>query len=539
MAIYVTGHKNPDTDSIVSAIAYAALKNALGERDVIAVRLGPITQETNMVLERFGYEPPMLITNVKTQLRDVVYDTPPIVGSGVTVRAAWDIMNEHDVQYICIADDDGTLAGTLSTRDIADHDMSSAFSGFTVDTNAFNLASALEGLLLGSGEEWDVINGSIAIAVHASKHTENAHITGRVLIAGDWPDIVSIAESAKAACLILCEVDADSPAATMAAEAHVPVVLTHYDPYRASRLISHSVPVSRIMHIEGVTTFHVDDFLEDVRESMLKNRASYYPVLDSSERVVGVVSRYNLLSHRRKQVILVDHNEAAQSVTGLEQAELLEVIDHHRLSDIQTGSPVSIRMEPVGSASTIVAGMFFEHGVTPGAKLAGLIAAAILSDTVMFKSPTCTEKDKRMANRMAQLAGIDLQQLGVEIFSATSNVGKNDPKTLLFQDFKEFALGDYRVGIGQVICMDVEDLSAKQDELISEMEQSRTARDLDFVLLMETEIIEEGTKLLFAGDAQEILEEAFGIPAQGNAVFLEGVMSRKKQVVPAITAVLA
>ncbi len=539
MAIYVTGHKNPDTDSIVSAIAYAALKNALGERDVIAVRLGPLNQETMVVLERFGYEPPLLITNVKTQLRDVVYDTPPIVGSGVTVRAAWDIMNEHDVQYICIADDDGSLAGTLSTRDIADHDMTSAFSGFVVDTNAFNLASALEGLLLGSGEEWDVIQGPIAIAVHETKDITTAHVAGSVLIAGDRPDIVQVAEKAKAACLVLCEVDADSPAAKLAAQAKVPVVLTHYDPYRASRLISHSVPVSRIMHTEGVTTFHVDDFLEDVRESMLKNRASSYPLLDHEERVVGVVTRYNLLSHKRKQVILVDHNEAAQSVAGLEQAELLEVIDHHRLSDIQTGSPVSIRMEPVGSATTIVASMFFEHGVTPRPKLAGLIAGAIMSDTVMFKSPTCTEKDKRMAYRMAQLAAIDLQQLGIEIFSAASNIGKSDPKTLLFQDFKEFVLGDYRVGIGQITCMDVQDLSPKEEDLLKEMELSRSARSLDFVLLMETEIVDEGTKLLFVGAAGQILEDAFGVPVKDNSVFLEGVMSRKKQVVPAISTVLA
>lgn len=539
MAIFVTGHKNPDTDSVVSAIAYAALKNAMGERNVMAVRLGEINSETLVVLERFGFDPPPLINNVKTQLSDLVFDTPPVIGSGVTVRTAWNIMDEYKVQSICIADDDGRLVGTLNAGDIAEHDMISAFSGFFVDTNAFNLASALEGLLIGGGKEWDVIRGQIALAVHGDALIDAHRMEGSVLIAGDRDDIVELASAARVACLVLCEVDADSPVAKAAAEAEIHVVLTHYDAYRASRLISHSVPVSRLMRTEDIVTFQIDDFLEDVRATMLQHRNPSYPVLDHNNRVLGVVTRYHLLNHKRKQVILVDHNEAAQSAPGLDQAELLEVIDHHRLGDIQTSSPVSIRMEPVGSATTIVASMFFEHGVTPGIKLAGLIAGAILSDTVMFKSPTCTEKDKRMAYRMAQLANIDLERLGVEIFSAAANIAQIDPKSMLFQDFKEFALGDYRVGIGQVTCMDVQDLHTKEQELLREMEAAKEERGLNMLMLMETEIVDEGTKLLFVGDAAKILEDAFGIPVQENSVFLEGVMSRKKQVVPAISAVLA
>lgn len=538
--VYVTGHRNPDTDSIVSAIAYAALKKALGERDVVPVRLGAINDETMVVLEKFGFEPPMLIQSVKTQLRDVKFDTPPVVGSGVTVRTAWKIMIENNVETICIADDDGCLVGALAIGDIAEHDMNSALSGFHVSTNAFNLSSSLEGCLIGAGDDWDMIEGPIVIAVHDDQRLTSDLVGSSVLIAGDRANIIELSEAAGVKCLVLCEVDADSSAALRAEYASMHVILTHYDPYRASRLISHSVPVSSIMRTKGVPVFHIDDYLDDVRDVMSKHRAPSYPVLDENDRVIGTVSRYHLLNHSRKQVILVDHNERDQSVLGLEQADLIEVVDHHRLGDISTGNPVSIRMEPVGSATTIVASMFFEHGVTPGKPLAGLIAGAILSDTVMFKSPTCTEKDRRMAHRMAQLAGIDLNGLGVEIFSAAANIAQSDPKTLLFRDFKEFTFGDdYRAGIGQVTCMDVADLLVMESELLEEMEKTRLDKGMDFVMLMETEIVDEGTKLLYVGNASQIIEDAFGQIPSECSVFLPGVMSRKKQIIPAISAVIA
>lgn len=538
--VYVSGHRNPDTDSIVSAMAYAALKNALGERDVVAVRLGEINSETSVVLDYFGFEPPMLINNVKTQLSDVAFDTPPVVGSQVTVRKVWDIMREHKLLSIPIADEDNRLAGVLATSDIAEHDMSSAINGFAVETTALNLASALEGCLIGGGEDWDMIGGEIQIAVHSPEHITADLYKNCVLIAGNQKGIIEAAQNAQVACLVLCQVDAGSDAAEECRHANIHIILTHYDPYRASRLISHAVPASRLMKNESITTFHVDDFLDDVREVMLKNRAPSYPVLDVNEQVVGVVSRFHLLNHSKKQVILVDHNEKAQSIPGLEQAEILEIIDHHRLADLQTGLPVYFRNEPVGSATTIVAAMFFEHGVTPRKAMAGLIAGAIMSDTVMFKSPTCTEKDRRMAHRMAQLAGIDLTELGREIFSATSSIADKEAGTLIHQDFKEFILGDHKVGIGQITCMDVRDLADKEEALLVEMESIRKQRGLEYVFLMETQIVDEGTRMLFTGKAERLLHDSFGEdkPIENNAIFLPKVMSRKKQVVPAISAVL-
>ena len=539
-AIYVCGHKNPDVDSIVSAIAYAALKNALGERDVIPVRLGEINAETMVVLERFGFDPPLLINNVKTQVSDVTFDRPPIVGMGVTVRTTWGIMIDNNVQYVCIADEDGKLMGVVATSDIAEHDMNSALNGFRVSTNAFNLASSLEGFLIGAGEDWDLIQGPITMAVQSREALTEDLIGGCVVIAGDRLNIVQMACDAKASCLVLCEVDAQSEVAKEAEHASIPVILTHYDAYRAARLLSHSVPVSSIMRKADIPVFCITDFVDDIRAIMQHNRAPSYPVIDENDRVVGMLTRYHLLNHSRKRVILVDHNEPEQSVPGLEQSELIEILDHHRLGDIQTRSPVSIRMEPVGSTNTIVASMFFEHGVTPGKSLAGLIAAGIVSDTVMFKSPTCTERDRRMAYRMAQLAGIDLDQLGFEIFSASSDVAGKSALELLFNDYKEFSLGDKKVAIGQVTCMDVSDLDEMESAIFEEMERVQKEKDLTLMLFMETSIIREGTRLFFIGkDADEVIRDAFHVPTQDRCVFLEGVMSRKKQIIPAISAVLA
>ena len=536
---YVTGHRNPDTDSIVSAIAYAQLKNALGERDVIAVRLGDLTSETEAVLKRFGFSAPPLITNVKTQLSDVRFDTPPIVGESVTLRTAWDIMIEHKVQLMAIADEDCKLAGVLYSNDIAEYDMRSVLDELKVDTTAFNLASSLDGILA-TGNELEKISGIIRIAVHDIDFITAERFGGCVLVAGNQRDIVNTAHAVGVSCLVLCQVDAGTPVALEAGDADFPVILTHMDPYRAARMMLHSISVSKLMRKDGIVFFHEDDFLDDVRVKMQKNREPCYPVLNAKGRVLGTVSRYHLLNHDRKRVILVDHNESGQSVPGLEQAELLEIIDHHRIADLQTRTPVYFRGEPVGSATTLVASLFFENGVTPTRSLAGLIAAGIISDTVMFKSPTCTEKDRRMAQRMVQLAGIDIDELVKLMFSAAAAVSDKDAKDILAQDFKEFVLGVHKVGIGQVTCMDVADIEHLETELLECMHQMRKERNCDIVMMMLTQIINEGTKLLFIGkDAEEFISRAFGVSVEQNYVFLPGVMSRKKQIVPPMSAVLA
>ena len=311
------------------------------------------------------------------------------------------------------------------------------------------------------------------------------------------------------------------------------VIATPCDVYRAARLLYQSIPVSRLAQTKDLVSFHLDDFLDDVRETILQSRYRSSLVLDENDKVVGSLSRYHLLRPKRKRVVLVDHNEVGQSLPGLDQAEIIGIIDHHRLADVQTGYPTYMRNEPVGSTTTIVATMFQEYGLTPGAALAGLMAAAIISDTVMFKSPTSTPRDRRIAERLARIAGIDLEALGKEVFSVGQSADKS-AKSLLMSDFKEFHLADHKLGISQITTMDAAPLLDRKAEFFEVMQSLQSEKGYDMVLLMITDVLREGTELLFLGD-EEILKQAFAIRnMQDGHVFLDGVVSRKKQIVPAL-----
>ena len=418
--IYITGHRNPDTDSIVSAMAYAALKNALGQRQYEAARLGQISDETQTVLDRFGFQPPKLLNNVRTQVRDLDYDTPATLSAAATISRAWRTMQKDKISAIPVANEDGTLFGMLSAGDVANYDMSSVRNPKVGEIPVYNLLSVLEGKILNQGGEMrDVISGEVTIALPASRENLVFSDPGSIVVCGDQPDMIRRALEIGVSCIIVCQAEVDPE--LLAMQTDTCIISTAYDAYRAVRLIYHAMPISSICKNKDLVCFHLDDYIDDVQNTVLESRFRAYPILDEEERVVGTLSRYHLLRPRRKQVILMDHNEKAQSVPGLDQAEILEIIDHHRLADIQTKNPITVRNEPVGSTTTIVAGMYQDKGLMPTAKMAGLMAAAIVSDTVMFKSPTCTQRDIDVANRMARIANISLQALGQVIFSASGS----------------------------------------------------------------------------------------------------------------------
>ena len=303
---------------------------------------------------------------------------------------------------------------------------------------------------------------------------------------------------------------------------------------RTARLIYHAIPVDRICRREGLECFHLDDFLDDVQEVVSKSRHRNYPILDENEKVVGTLSRFHLLRPRRKRVVLVDHNEAAQSVRGLNQAEIVEIIDHHRLADIQTSQPIYFRNDVVGSTATIISGMYQERGLMPSSKLAGLLAAAIVSDTVMFKSPTCTERDHRMAERMARIAGLNLDELGQFIFAENSNLEK-PAEELVLTDFKDFHIAEHYLGVSQITCVDSEKLMSRQEEFLNVMHKLMEERNYSMMILMLTDVLAEGSHLLFLGD-EDIFRQAFNTELKSHACFLPGIVSRKKQVIPMLTA---
>ncbi|MBR3129826.1 MAG: putative manganese-dependent inorganic diphosphatase, partial [Clostridia bacterium] len=345
------------------------------------------------------------------------------------------------------------------------------------------------------------------------------------------PAVLRRAIEAKVACVVVSNAPFDPSIAEGASDTLF--ITTPFDAYRAARLIIQSVPVERALPDKDKVAFHLDDYLDDVRDQTLKSRFRSYPILDENDRVVGTLSRFHLLRPNRKQVVLVDHNELSQSVDGLNEAEILAIIDHHRLADVRTGAPIYVRNEPVGATCTIVASMFQERGVMPNPQLAGLLAAGIVSDTIYFKSPTATPRDRLMAERMAAIANVTLADLGRAIFSPSAS-RETDPEKLLLSDFKHFEIEGHKLGIGQISCIDSAELLERRDAFLEAMERVRAARSFDMLLLMLTDVLKEGTVLLCCGGTDTV-EEAFNVKVVDNTAFLPGVLSRKKQIVPALS----
>ncbi len=530
--IYVTGHRNPDTDSIVAAIAYAALRNACGEREYEAACLGQASEETRIVLKRFGFSEPKLINNLYNQVRDLDFDKPPILNKGVTLGRAWDEFQSYPaISSIPVANEDGTLYGILSRTDVAGYNMSRIASGVLEEVPIFNLLSVLDGRILNeAGENADTIAGEVIIALPQRRENLLFQKKESIVICGDQPDMIHRALSMNVCCLVVCQAEISEELRSLPTD--TVLISTPLDAYRAARLIFQSVPVRRICNTDGPVCFHLNDRVDDVREDVLRHRHPSYPILDEEEKVVGILTRYHLLRPRKKRVVLVDHNEAAQSVPGLEEAELLEIIDHHRLADIQTSNPIFVRNEPVGSTNTIIASMFQDRGLLPSENLAGMMAAAIISDTVMFKSPTCTQKDIRMAERMARIANISLAQLGREIFSVS--VDNKTAEEILFTDYKEFHIAGHALAVAQLTCVDSAGALSRKQELLEEMRKTAGKKNFDLVILMLTDVLLEGTQLLFVGD-DDAIRQAFNVNPTGNTAFLPKVMSRKKQVIPMLS----
>lgn len=530
--IYVTGHRNPDTDSIVAAIAYAALRNACGDREYVAACLGQVNEETRAVLDRFGFRPPQRITDLYNQVCDLDYDKPPVLDTGVTISRAWTVFQEHPgITAVPVARENGTLYGILSRTDIASYNMSGITSGILEDVPLFNLLSVLEGRVLNeAGDNTDTITGEVTIALPQSQENLLFQKKESIVLCGYQPEIIRRALEMNVACLVLCQAElprdfVDFPTQTV-------IISTPMDAFRASRLIFQSTPVGRICVTEGLVAFRTNERVEDVKDIVLKYRHPSYPILDESEKVVGILTRYHLLRPRRKRVVLVDHNEASQSVPGLEQAEVLAIIDHHRLADIETPGPIYVRNEPVGSTNTIIASMFQDRGLMPSAGLAGMMAAAILSDTVMFKSPTCTSRDIRTAERMARIANVSLDELGKRVFSAS--VENKTAEQVVFADYKEFHIGGNSLAVAQLTCVDSASVMHRKEEFLSVMRKHVRSRGFDIMILMLTDVLMEGSQLLYVGD-DEIISQAFHVTPRDNCVFLPKVMSRKKQVIPMLS----
>ena len=531
--VYVTGHQNPDTDSIVSAIAYAALRNALGDREYVAARLGNVSDETQRVLDKFDAEPPVLISNVRTQVRDLVFDTPPAMARSVTIAHAWETMKTGDgaPSVIPIVEDDGTLYGMMTSGDIANHSMKNVDAPHVDNVPVFNLLSVLEGQIVNQPSAVpEEISGDVIIAVPTAHEGMLFNNPNSIVVCGQQADMVRHALEVGVKAVVICQADVSEEFRSNTSDTLI--ITSPLSAYRTARMINLALPVERICATENLKVFHLDDYLDDVKDVLLNSRYRAYPILDEDDKVVGTMGRYHMIRPKRKRVVLVDHNELSQTVPGLAEAELLGIIDHHRLADIQSTAPIFFRNEILGSTATIISEMYQEKGIMPSKKIAGLLVSAIISDTVMFKSPTCTPHDKVIAERMARIAEVTLEEVGNTVFAGADLSKPVDE--LIFTDFKEFLIADHKLGIGQVTCLNSDELLSRQDEMLAAMKARKEDRGYDYILIMLTDVLKEGTELLYIGDDQTITN-AYGQPAANNAVFLPHVMSRKKQIVPRLS----
>lgn len=532
---YVIGHKNPDTDSIVSCMAYAALRNAQGDREYEAAHLDHINDETRRILTRFGFEAPNRIHDVRTQVRDIDFDTPSALDPSVTLDRAWTIMNEEKISTLPVVNSDGTLYGTLSAGDIATFNMNTLRESYISDLPLFNLLGVIEGNIINDGGQMvNSLSGNLVIALPLNEESLMFSGSNNIVLCGNQPDMIKRALEMEVTALILCGTNADPKLFEENSGAKTCVIYTPFDAVSVAKMICQATPIARTCSTGDVVCFHLDDYIDDVREIVLKSRFRSYPVLDEDDKVVGTLSRYHLLRPRHKKVVLVDHNESAQAVPGLDQADLIEIIDHHRLADIQTTQPIHVRNEPVGSTTTIVAEMYQENGVTPPPAMAGMMVSAILSDTVMFKSPTCTKRDISMAERLSRIAGVSIEEISSVLFNSEALESKS-VEQLLGTDFKEFHIAEQTLGVSQITCVDSDKMLNRKAEFLETMQGLLKKNGYDIIILMITDVLAEGSHLLYIGN-DDTIRFAFSVEPEDNQIFLPGVMSRKKQIIPMLTA---
>ncbi len=535
--VIVMGHKNPDTDSICAAITYANLKRKITGGEYIACRAGHLNEETQFVLSHFGVEVPSYVKDVRTQVRDMEIKQLEGTDRNLSLKNAWAKMRDNEVVTLCVTEDE-ELQGIVTTNDIVETYMDVIDPKILSEASTCyrNIVETLDGELI-VGEIDDILKkGKVVIAAANPDMMENVIEEGDVVILGNRYDMQLCAIEMNAGCIIVCEgADVAKTIQIQAKEHGTKIITTPHDTFIVARLINQSMPIEHVMKKNNLVSFHMDDYIEDIQEVMAQMRHRYFPVLDKNDHYIGMISRRNFLGAKKKQLILVDHNEKNQAVNGADTAEILEIIDHHRLRTIETAGPVFFRNQPLGSTCTIIYLMYKEYQIEIDKTIAGLLMAAILSDTLMFKSPTCTLIDKQAGEELARIAGVDYESFAKEMFHAGSNLSGKTATEILHQDFKKFTVDDLTIGIGQINSMSAEELTEIKEKIMPELSKVSSDDGLDMLFFMLTNIIDESSEIIFTGaKAQHTLGSAFGVTPKDDSAILPGVVSRKKQLLPNI-----
>ena len=546
----VLGHRNPDTDSICSAICYAGFKHQLTGENYEPCRAGNVNPETQYVLDYFNLKAPRLVENVKTQVKDIEIRKTKGVSRGISLKNAWGLMQENNVVTLPCVTEEGLLEGVITIGDITKSYMNLYDSSIISKacTKYANILDTLEGSMVVGDSETYFDQGKVLIAAANPDLMENYIEKHDLVILGNRYESQLCAIEMEAGCIIVCEgAGVSLTIRKLAQERGCAVITTPYDTYTTARLINQSMPISYFMTKENIIEFSEEDYLDDIREIMASKRHRDFPVLDSDGKYIGMISRRNLLGAKGKSIILVDHNEKSQAVEGMESADIREIIDHHRLGTVETMSPVFFRNQPLGCTATIIYQMYQENHMEIDTTTAGLLCSAIISDTLLFRSPTCTAVDKAAGLALAQIAGLDIEKYAIDMFSAGSNLKGKSDGDIFYQDFKRFTVGNSVFGIGQITSLNAVELKDLRSRMSVYTEKEREQHEIDMMFFMLTNILTESTDLICTGQgAEQLITTAFhvadedveNVSAQTGIVKLPGVVSRKKQLAPQIMMAL-
>ena len=537
--VVVIGHRNPDTDSICSAIAYAELKNKTSDLVCEPRRAGKMNQETEFVLKKFGVKPPRMCTDVNPKIRDVDYREMPGIPGSTSLRKAWEIMRDKQIDTLPVTSADNELEGVITVKDIATANMDVFDTGILAKsrTSFRNILETLDGTMAVGSADDICTTGHIRIGTATPEMLESTVEKGDIVILTNRYESQLCAIEKEASLLILCNnAKVGRTIQRIAEETGVAIMTTPVDTYAAGKLISQCAPISYYMTRSDIMKFTLVTPVADVTRVMAKVRHRYFPILDEDGKYCGMVSRRNIINLRKRRIILVDHNEATQAVEGFDQAEILEIIDHHRIGSLETSGPVYFRNQPVGCTATIVTQMYDENGVEIPPQTAGLLLAAILSDTLMFRGPTCTPVDEASARRLAKIAGVDINEFANEMFEAGEKLDGKTAEEVFLQDFKVFMCGDIRFGVAQGSYMTRKNLLAAEALLQPYLEEARNKQNVEDIYMLLTDVPKEESVVISDGRyASEVLSDGFETqPAEDGSFTLPGVVSRKKQFIPAL-----
>ena len=539
--VVVIGHRNPDTDSICSAIAYAELKNKTSDLVCEARRAGKMNQETEFVLKKFGVTPPRMCTDVNPKIRDVDYREIPGIPGSTSLRKAWEVMRDQKIDTLPVTDPDNELEGVITVKDIATANMDLFDTGILAKscTSYRNILETLGATMVVGSEDAACTTGHIRIGTATPEMLENSMEKGDIVILTNRYESQLCAIEKEASLIIICNgAKVGRTIQRIAEETGVAIMTAPCDTYAAGKLISQCAPISYYMTRQDIIKFTLVTPVADVTRVMAKVRHRYFPILDEEGKYCGMISRRNIINLRKRRIILVDHNEATQAVEGFEQAEILEIIDHHRIGSLETSGPVYFRNQPVGCTATIVTQMYDENGVEIPQQTAGLLLGAILSDTLAFRSPTCTPVDVNTAKRLAKIAGVDIEEFANEMFEAGERLDGKTAEEVFLQDFKVFMCGDIRFGVARGSYMTRKNLYGAEKLLNPYLEEARNKQNVEDLYVLLTDVPKEESVVICTGRyAGEVLAEGFDTqPTEDGSWTLPGVVSRKKQFIPALMA---